>query len=154
MVELACGVGIPEHEIAHAVINPATKRPITAMTLRKHFRDELDKGLVSVKIKAGYNLLAMTQHNAACAIFFAKCRLGFNERASWTQGPYGAPPPPVLPGVTDEELQAADGKSMTEIARRIAWTLTMGAETTEKTPAPALKPRGHRKGKKKQVLAA
>lgn len=113
------------------------------MTLRKHFREELDQGLIQAKLKAGANLLAMTANNAACAIFFAKCRLGFNERASWYT-PDGTPwkragsAPDPLAAFPEEQVMIAEGKSMTEIARRIAYTLTMGSiQTTTKTAAPA-----------------
>lgn len=41
--ELA-GFGIPEADIARRVINPATDEAISPVTLRKHFRDELDVG--------------------------------------------------------------------------------------------------------------
>lgn len=144
-MELGAGLGIPEDEMVHAIINPVTKRPISPITLRKYFRDELDRGLIRVKLKAGANLLAMTANNAACAIFFAKCRLGFNERASWhTPGgqpwrPAGNPDP--FEGQPADLVSAAEGKSMTEIARRIAWTLTMGTETTTTSaPVPAKEP--------------
>lgn len=155
-MELGAGLGIPEDELVHAVINPVTKRPISPITLRKHFRDELDRGLIRTKLKAGANLLAMTANNAAAAIFFAKCRLGFNERASWYT-PDGKPwrragGPDPFDGLPEEQVTAAEGKSMTEIARRIAWTLTMGASqtttTTQAEPAPAAKPKGKKAAKK------
>lgn len=143
---LGAGLGIPEDELVNAIINPETKRPISHVTLRKHFRDELDQGLIRTKLKAGANLLAMTANNAACAIFFAKCRLGFNERASW-YSPDGKPwkragSVDPLADFPEEQVAVAEGKSMTEIARRIAYTLTMGSiQTTTKTAAPApLKP--------------
>lgn len=145
-MELGAGLGIPEDELVHAVINPVTQRPISPITLRKYFRDELDRGLIRVKLKAGANLLAMTANNASAAIFFAKCRLGFNERASWYSPdgkpwrPAGSPDP--FADLPADQVKAADGKSMTEIARRIAWVFTMGLaeQTTTVTPDRDLKP--------------
>lgn len=155
-MELGAGLGIPQQELVHAIINPATKRPISSITLQKHFREELDRGLIRTKLKAGANLLAMTANNAACAIFFAKCRLGFNERASWTP----RDPAPLLnpfEAMPKEEVAIAEGKSMTEIARRIAWTLTMGTSQTTTSSKPAAPKPGKNRLKKpvkKQPQAA
>lgn len=139
-MQLAAGLGIPEEEISKAVINPATSRPISHVTLRKHFREDLDQGILKVKLKGGSNLLALTATNAACAIFFAKCRLGFNERASWIPTPsHPAPGSNNVPfgEFQEAEVSVAEGKGMTEIARRIAWTLTMGARApAEPGPKP------------------
>jgi hypothetical protein len=44
LVEELAGFGIPEADIARRVINPATKEPISPVTLRKHYREELDVG--------------------------------------------------------------------------------------------------------------
>lgn len=46
LVESLAGYGITEAEISKLVINPATKEPISPVTLRKHFRVELDTGHV------------------------------------------------------------------------------------------------------------
>ena len=46
LVDQLAGYGIPEPDIAKLVINPQTKEPISPMTLRKHFREELDTGHV------------------------------------------------------------------------------------------------------------
>lgn len=46
LVDELAGYGIPEPDIARLVINPGTREPISPVTLRKHFRDELDTGHV------------------------------------------------------------------------------------------------------------
>lgn len=46
LVDQLAGYGIPEPDIAKLVTNPQTKEPISPMTLRKHFREELDTGHV------------------------------------------------------------------------------------------------------------
>lgn len=51
LVDELAGFGIPEHDIARRVINPATNEPISPVTLRKHFRDELDVGHVRANEK-------------------------------------------------------------------------------------------------------
>ena len=40
------GMGIPEEQMVTAVLNPTSKQPISPVTLRKHFREELDQGMV------------------------------------------------------------------------------------------------------------
>lgn len=126
------------------------------MTLRKHFRPELDQGLIAVKLKAGGNLLAMTATNAACAIFFAKCRLGYNERAAWQPRPGDQNyTPSPFDGLPAEDVEMADGKSMLEISRRIAWTLTMGSVAKQPQERPAERPKKTGKpARRRQAVAA
>ncbi len=133
MVKLMSAIGIPERKMVHAIINPETKNGITPVTLRKHFREELDQGLVQADITAGSNLLALTETSAAAAIFWAKCRLGWRERLSID-----------VPGMDGGEVspgaQDADKSSMLEVARRVAFVLTMGAEqSAQEQPKPPLR---------------
>jgi hypothetical protein len=46
LVESLAGYGITEVEISKLVVNPQTNAPISPVTLRKCFRDELDRGHV------------------------------------------------------------------------------------------------------------
>ena len=141
MVKLMSAIGIPERKMVHAIINHETKQGITPVTLRKHFREELDQGLVQADIKAGANLLKLTETSAAAAIFWAKCRLQWRERVSVDFPDPGATGTPGAPAVNE-----AEKRSMLDVARRIAFTLSMGAEiakattTTKDEPAKA-KPR-------------
>ena len=125
MVKLMSAVGIPEEKMVHAILNPETGRGITPETLRKHFRDELDQGLVQADLKAMSNLLRLTETSAGAAIFWAKCRLRWKERDTTSTIQMQA-------SMTTETPQDADKASMHEVARRVAFVLTMGAE--EATP--------------------
>ena len=128
MVKLMSAIGIPERKMVHAIVNPETKAGITPVTLRKHFREELDQGLVQADIKAGANLLKLTETSAAAAIFWAKCRLGWRERVAIELPPTeGA----GTPGADPEKA------GMLEVARRVAFVLTMGAEIAPTAPPPA-----------------
>lgn len=118
IVVQAAIVGIPEDRIVFAIINPKTGRPISPHTLRKHFRKELDRGLVMGEIKGGTNLLNLTETNAACAIFFAKCRLGMREIVKTA---------PIAPSPGSAAAEA-EKLSMLEVGRRIAFTLALAVE--------------------------
>lgn len=108
------------------VINPKTKKPISPVTLRKYFREELDRGLTVTKMRVGGALVrsalgvAPTEHHAGYAgnvtaqIFYLKTQAG------WKEADPAAPPPP--PPEQDEQGRL-------EIARRIAFTLVHGART-------------------------
>lgn len=114
LVKMAATCGIPERRICHAIVNPKTDKEITPVTLRKHFRNELDRGLVLADIEAAGNLFKLTKTNASAAIFWAKVRLGWRE-------------------VTEIDVPAAPGadggapENPLDIARRIAFTLALGA---------------------------
>lgn len=79
MVELATGIGIPQHDMVTAILSPTSKRPISEVTLRKHFKDEIRTGTVKFKMKVGVNLLKLSERNASAAIFLGKVRLGMKE---------------------------------------------------------------------------
>jgi hypothetical protein len=53
-----------------------------AKTLRKHFRPELDRGMVEANLKVGPSLfqLATSGRNVAAAIFWMKARAGWREK--------------------------------------------------------------------------
>lgn len=120
MVSMAVVIGMPERRLITAIINQETGKAITAVTLRKHFRAELDAGLTQVDFKVGKNLLALTETSAAAAIFFAKCRWHWRERAPM-DAPQVPEAPPGMPVQTDH-------MTMIEIGRRIAFALSLAGE--------------------------
>lgn len=69
------GFGIPQDDIA-------TLLEIDAKTLRKHFRRELDRGMVEVTAKVAQSLFLMATQgkNVAAAIFWMKARAGWREK--------------------------------------------------------------------------
>lgn len=126
-------IGIPEDRMVLAIINPETKRPISPVTLRKHFREELDQGIVQADLKAAANLLKLTESSAAAAIFWAKCRLRWRERD--TPAPL-APPAPLGPDGKPLQQSEAEKRSVYDLGRRIAFALYMAGEI-EEPPQPA-----------------
>lgn len=73
-VKIMAGLGVKSDDIA-VVIGCAPK------TLRKHFRTELDLGMVEANAKVVKSLfdMATSGKNVAAAIFWAKVRCGFRE---------------------------------------------------------------------------
>jgi predicted transcriptional regulator len=60
----------------------ATLLEITPKTLRKHFRSELDRGVIEANAKVMQTLyrMASSGKNTAASIFWAKTRCGLRER--------------------------------------------------------------------------
>ena len=73
MVERAVGLGITQERIA-ALLG------ITKPTLEKHFREELERGMVSVEYKVGNSLVdqALKGNVNACALYLS-------HRAGWKE---------------------------------------------------------------------
>jgi hypothetical protein len=73
------GFGIPHEQIA-------TYIGIDAKTLRKHYRDDLDRGMIEATVKVAQTLFTMAtvDKNVAAAIFFLKCRANWREKAEVT----------------------------------------------------------------------
>ena len=131
------GAGIPEDKMVQLVINPATKAPIDAKTLRRHFRQELDGGHTKADTLVAQGLFknATTATKAfpggipLAQIFWLK------TRARWKPPDQSTP---LDPAATPEQLDER------ETARRMIFLLAAGAVATEKPDAaPAAK------GKKK-----
>jgi hypothetical protein len=79
-VEAMVGYGIPEAQIALLIINPQTNRPIDEKTLRRHFRDEIDRGQVKANAAVAQSLFKLaTSGNVTAAIFWIKTRMGWKE---------------------------------------------------------------------------
>ncbi len=98
-VKTMAGFGIPQEDIA-------TFLGIDAKTLRKHFREELDRGVTEANAKVAQSLFTMATQgkNVAAAIFWMKARAGWREKIE------------VKP-VIDDPTQLTDAE-LEEIARR------------------------------------
>ena len=86
-VKALSGYGVPQDGIAIHI-------GIDAKTLRKHFRDELDRGSVEATAKVAQSLFAMATkgNNVAAAIFWMKVRGGWRETTRVeSTGPGGGP---------------------------------------------------------------
>ena len=90
LVRVMAGFGVPQDAIAqHLEIDPKT--------LRKHYRLELDRGMVEANVKVAQSLFAMaTQgNNVAAAIFWMKACAGWREKNTLEiAGKDGAPAGP------------------------------------------------------------
>ena len=123
LVKVMAGMGIPEDQMVAAVLNPKTRAPITPVTLRKYFKDELREGHIQATAQVGASLFknATTPTDTypggvpVAQIFWLKCR------GRWQQNPERNPLPPPPPG--DEELETADK----DVARRLAFMLQKAA---------------------------
>jgi hypothetical protein len=86
-VRALSGYGVPQEGIAIHI-------GIDAKTLRKHFRDELDRGSVEATAKVAQTLfhLATVEKNVAAVIFWMKARAGWREKSQVElSGPDGDP---------------------------------------------------------------
>jgi hypothetical protein len=104
------GLGIPEEQIATVI-------GISAMTLRKHYRAELDKGQVDANVRIAQSLFDKAMGNgpgavAAC-IFWLKARAGWSERAPTR-------PHAPLDGIEPDELVRLHEVLSAERDRRLA----------------------------------
>ena len=119
---------IPQDEMVRLVINPKTKKPISKLTLIRHFRVELDRGMTNanVRVMTGMFKNATTPTEAhpgghpILQIFWAKSRLG------WQQERKEPPPPPLLD---------SDDASQLERARRVAFAMIQGARMLDRQDA-------------------
>jgi hypothetical protein len=79
-VEAMVGFGIPEDQLCLLIINPQTNKPIDEKTLRRHFRDEIDRGQVKANAAVAQSLYrAATSGNVTAQIFWMKTRVGWKE---------------------------------------------------------------------------
>ena len=92
-VKALSGYGVPHDGIAiHIGVDPKT--------LRKHFRDELDRGSVEATAKVAQTLfhLATVEKNVPSVIFWMKARAGWRETVR--QENTGADGNPVVTEIT------------------------------------------------------
>ncbi|CAH0242809.1 hypothetical protein [Roseomonas sp. CECT 9278] len=94
-VKTMAGFGIPQEDIA-------TFLGIDAKTLRKHFREELDRGVTEANAKVAQSLFQMATQgkNVAAAIFWMRARAGWRERIEVKPVVYD------ISQMSDEELRA------------------------------------------------
>lgn len=129
LVKAMAGYRIPEDEICLLVTHPKDGKRIAPMTLRKHFREELDTGFASGKMRVMAatfrNAIGDKEHpgNVTAQIWLGKTLYGMREMVQ-----VDVPPPPP-----DAEHNLLDA------ARRVAFTLAMGASIAEKQPTPKAK---------------
>jgi hypothetical protein len=97
-VEAFAAYGIPQEDMCKLLLNPRTGKPINLKTLHKHFRVELDTGMVRANARVAESLFrqavgAPAQYDASgklirseqapvvsAGIFWAKARMGWKER--------------------------------------------------------------------------
>jgi hypothetical protein len=96
-VRTLCAMGIPHLDIARILT-------ITAPTLRKYFRRELDTGQAEANAKVAQSLFRQATDarspNVAAAIFWMKARAGWSDRP-WESGH-------ETPAKKQERLEAAE----------------------------------------------
>ncbi len=107
MVETMAAVGVPSSDIARVV-------GVDAKTLRKHYRDELDLGMVKANAKVAGSLFKKATgdgpQSVTAAIFWAKTRMGWRETVvNEHTGPKGGPILTAdLTKATDDQLAALE----------------------------------------------
>ena len=137
-VKQLAGLGIPQQDICRIA-------GCSEKTLRKHFRDELDRASIEANaVAAGYLYKSVQDGNVAAQIFWMKCRGGWRERpaapekeaidpAMQAKLDYGATI--ILPsngrGTPEEE-----GEIDREYWEYIAWRRTHGAKSKRKKGLP------------------
>lgn len=115
-VEQLAGFGIPQEDMVRLILN-SKGQPISQVTLRKHFRNELDVGMTKANIAVAGALFrnAVKEMNVTAQIFWCKTRL------RWV-APEDMPPAPPTSGEQD----------MLELARQVALVLYLGRQAKEK----------------------
>lgn len=141
IVQLGATYRIPEDEIVQAIINPTSGKPISPVTLRKHFPEELKQGYVQGKMR----LMAATFQsatgikdtdgkftlapNVTAQIWLGKVLYGMRESVA-----VEVPPASAVPEGAEENVTL-------EASRRVAFLLHAGARMVDKKA-------GHEKPKK------
>lgn len=109
-VKTMAGFGIPHTDIAPFI-------GIDTKTLRKHFREELDRGMTEANAKVAQSLFLMATQgkNVAAAIFWMKARAGWREKIEIR------PEVTTYDSLSDAELEAIirQGESPRRVYNRI-----------------------------------
>jgi len=116
------GLGLPQEQIALLL-------EVDPKTLRKHFREDLDRGMAEANVKIAQSLfnMATTGGSVAAAIFWLKARAGWREKHDVTVKADS------LEHYTDAELQQmiqAISESLAEAEAREAANTAIGHTTT------------------------
>jgi hypothetical protein len=78
LVKSMAACGIPHEQIAHQIGIRSAK------TLRRYFRQELDRGVAEANYQMAKSLFKRgTAGDTMAAMFWLKCRAGWKERASF-----------------------------------------------------------------------
>ncbi|WP_144185795.1 hypothetical protein [Elioraea rosea] len=122
-VRAMSGFGIPQEDIA-------TFLEIEPKTLRRHFRRELDRGMVEATAKVAQSLfqMATTGNNVAAAIFWMKARAGWREKQELRVGPT------QMDQMTDAELERILQHVRDEIAEADELAAEAAQLTAEQQP--------------------
>lgn len=116
LVSSLAGFGAPHEYIASQVINPQTGKPMTAKTLRVHFRAELDNGADKTNALVAQSLFKHATGTGkgavAAAIFWMKVRAGWKEPATGIEltGKDGGPVEQRTTVVDEKQVAAALAK--------------------------------------------
>lgn len=115
-VKAMASYGVPEREICVVI-------GIDAKTLRKHYRDELDKAHIEANTKVAQSLYdqAVKSGNVSAAIWWTKARMGWKETARQELtgedgGPVQVIDAALLTDLTDEELEILE-RASTKLSR-------------------------------------
>jgi hypothetical protein len=81
LVKTMAGLGTPQDDIARVV-------DISAVTLRQHYRRELDTAMAEANVRVAQSLfnMAVNDKNTSAAIFWLKARAGWRETAQLDLG--------------------------------------------------------------------
>lgn len=124
MVEMMVGFGIPAHDIVKVLPSPQKGIDhISHTTLEKHYRVELNRGKVRADMQVVGALYknAVENGNVAAQIWWTKTQLGWKEQIHVS-----------VPGNEPGEKVIEDEDNVLEAARRVAFTLALGARAVKK----------------------
>lgn len=80
IVEAMTGCGVPQLTISRSIFKPEDGKPISHLTLRKAFRDEIKHGLARANAEVAQSLFQKATGNGngaiQAAIFWLRCRGG------------------------------------------------------------------------------
>lgn len=83
IVSVLVACGLDQDSIADRIINPQTNRPIEAKTLRRAFREEIDKAKVTANSAVAQSLFKKAtgdgKNAVTAAIFWLKTQAGWKE---------------------------------------------------------------------------
>lgn len=114
VTELA-GMVIPDSDICRLILYDG--EAIGENTLKNHFRKELSTGRAQIRVRHGMALMkAIEDGNVTAMIWWDKTRNGIRERLGID-----------VPATAGGEQEKTSANTL-DIARRIAYTLSMGAD--------------------------
>jgi hypothetical protein len=134
LVELMAGFGLAQDRIRLAIINPATKKPVSVEVFVREFQDELETGGSKIDAIVARSMAVQLQNgNMTALIWFSKNRWGWRDHYDVDHrvnrpedGPVengmiitirgGLPPPPadVAGPVIEGEVEKPDGSGDAE----------------------------------------